>query len=168
VWRLARLLDRKVTQLKVNRFVLGASVAAFGFLAILLQTPNGLVSVTDATSLATRISPTSANDVTSPGTRVAVNLSRCNHDATVVHAVRPNISKADFKPNASANALVTVGADGRVDGAKIVKSSGSTAIDHATLEAATHSTYASATKACKAIAGEYMFHVQTGPEPPEK
>ena len=165
VERVARLLDGKVTQLKVNRLVLVASVAAFGLLAVLFQTPNGLASVSDTTSLDTRVDAKTANDVTSPGTRVAVNLSRCNHGAAVSHAVAPNISKEDFKPNLSASALVTVGADGRVESVKIAKSSGSAAIDHATLEAAKNSNYVAATKACKAIAGEYMFHVETGPEP---
>ena len=168
VGRVARLLDGKVTQLKVNRSVLGASVAAFGLLAILLQTPNGLASVDDATSLDTHISATSANDITPSGTRVALNLARCNHGAAVSHAVAPNISKEDYKPNMSASALVTIGSNGRVESVKLAKSSGNAAIDHATVEAATHSTYVAATKACKAIAGEYMFHVETGPEPTEK
>ncbi len=146
VGRIARLLNGKAAQLKVNYLVLGASVIAFGFLAVLLQTSNGLASI---------------------GTTVVAATSSCTFphgysDVKVLNAAMPDIPKSAYRPNLSANVLVTVGPDGRATNAKIVKSSGSAGVDRAAVTAATHSTYTPKMKACKPMTGQYLFHVDTG------
>lgn len=85
----------------------------------------------------------------------------CNHDVTVRDAAQPNIAKADFKANLNANALVTVGTNGKPIKAKIVLSSGSAAIDKATVDAAMASTYKPEMSQCKLKVGTYLFHVET-------
>ena len=144
VGRIARLLNGKATQLKINYFVLGATVTSFVALAFFVQTANGLAAV----SLA----------VTNP------NIPACAHDIKPLDAVPPDIAKADFKPNVESGVLVTIDAAGHVVDAKIVLSSGSTAIDKATLEAARKSTYAPAVGMnCQPQGGHYYFHIATGP-----
>jgi TonB family protein len=92
------------------------------------------------------------------------NIPACAREATVVNAVAPVISKADYEPKVSARVLVSIDANGNVTGAKVMLSSGSTAIDDAALEAAKKSTYKPAIGLdCKPHAGEYDFHIATGP-----
>jgi beta-lactamase regulating signal transducer with metallopeptidase domain len=149
VGRIARLLNGKVTQLKINYFTLGASVSAFAILAVLLQTTSSLASI---------------------GTQdVAANPNfppKCFHDVTVVNAAAPDIPQGAYHPNVTANALVTVDASGKPVSAKIVTSSGYAAIDQATVKAAMSSTYAPEMSNCKAKSGPYLFHVETGPPQP--
>jgi beta-lactamase regulating signal transducer with metallopeptidase domain len=141
VGRIARLLNGKVAQVKINYVVLGASVVTFGILAVVLLTSNGQAATTKHVSLASKTS--------------------CNADVTALNPAIPNIPKSAFKPKASANALVTVGVDGRPISAKIIKSSGSAAIDKATTDAAMASTYSPKTVRCKPVVGGYIFQVQT-------
>ncbi len=143
VGRIARLLNGKGTRLKINYVVLGASTMAFAVLAVLLQTSNGVAAI---------------------GNDVATNLpANCYHDVKVLNAAMPDISKADYRPKVTANALVTVAADGKPTTARIVTSSGSAAIDNATIKAAMTSTYSPAMSNCKLKTGQYLFHVDTGP-----
>lgn len=140
--RIARLLDGKDIHVKTNRSVLAAGIAAFVFLGAGIAGSNpGLASP-------------------SPNPNLPAN---CNHDAVVAQAAMPNIAKADYKANVTANALVTVGSDGRPVTAKIVNSSGSAAIDRATVDAAMRSTYKPALSNCKPVTGQYLFHVATAP-----
>jgi len=144
VGRIARLLSGKGCDLRINYFVLSASILALGTLALLLQTAAGLAST--GTAVATSGSP-----------------SKCYSSVKPLDAAPPEISKADYRTNVSANALVTVAPSGHPTSAKIVKSSGSDAIDHATVAAAMASTYSPQLDACKAVTGQYLFHVQTAP-----
>ena len=144
VGRIARLLNGKATDLKVNYLVLAACTTAFAALAVLLQTSDGLASVGNV----------AVNPTLSPA---------CYADVKPLNPAMPNIPKSSYRPNLSANALVTVSPNGRPESAKIVKSSGSAAVDRATVEAAMDSTYVPKKKACKAITGEYLFNVDTGP-----
>jgi beta-lactamase regulating signal transducer with metallopeptidase domain len=137
VGRVARLLDGKATQLKVNYIVLGASVTAFALLAAVLQ---------PAKTLAANTLP-----------------ANCNQYATVLEPAQPDIAKSDYRANAAANALVSVGANGKPVSAKIVNSSGFPAIDAATIKAAMSSTYSPQMSNCKATSGSYVFRVKTGP-----
>jgi TonB family protein len=153
VGRIARLLDGKGTELKVNYLVLGASVLSLAILAVLLQTSEGLASA-GFESAASSDSQNASNPYLSP---------KCNADVKPLSPAMPNISKADYKAKVSANALVTVGPDGHPIDAKIVKSSGSAAIDRAAVDAAMHSTYSPKMEDCKKITGQYLFQVDTGP-----
>ncbi|MBV8197064.1 MAG: energy transducer TonB [Candidatus Eremiobacteraeota bacterium] len=131
--------------MKVNYLAVGASVAAFALLAFILLVPN-------VRGMAATANP---------------NLpANCYHDVGVTNAVPPNISKADYKPNVESNALVTVGANGKPITAKTVKSSGSAAIDRATIDAAMQSGYSPEVSNCKPKTGSYLFHVETGPPQP--
>jgi beta-lactamase regulating signal transducer with metallopeptidase domain len=143
VGRIARLLNGKVAQLKINYLVLGASVVTFGILVVLLQTSSGQAA-------------------TAKPVNVAATAS-CNAPAAVLKPAIPDIPQSSVKANVSADALVTIGADGRPMTAKIVKSSGSPAVDKATFQAALASTYSPKTVDCKPVAGEYVFHVQASP-----
>jgi TonB family protein len=92
------------------------------------------------------------------------NIPACASEVKVVNAVAPDISKADYKPNVTARVLVSVDANGNVTDAKVMLSSGSTAIDNDTLVAAKKSTYKPAIGLdCKPHAGQYDFHIATGP-----
>jgi bla regulator protein blaR1 len=137
VGRVARLLNGKATQLKANYFVLGASIATFGVLALVLQTANGLASQTLP--------------------------ANCYHDVAVKDPVQPDIAKSDYHANVTSDALVTVSADGKPMSAKIVTSSGYPAIDRATVKAAMSSTYSAGMSNCKPTTGTYVFHVRTSP-----
>lgn len=153
VTRVARLLDGKAGQLKINYFVLGASILAFAILGVLLGTSQGLAS---------------AGLLPSASAASVVSDSSCTFphgytDVKPINPVAPSIPKSDYRAGLSAGALVTVGPDGRAVSAKIVKSSGNAAIDRATVDAAMASTYSPATKACKPVAGMYLFHIETGP-----
>ncbi|HVA28346.1 MAG TPA: TonB family protein [Candidatus Baltobacteraceae bacterium] len=125
--------------MKIHDLVPGASAIAFGVLAVLMHTSNGLA----------------ANPNFPP---------KCFHDVTVVNAAAPVIANADYRPNVWANALVTIGPSGRPLSATIVKSSGSAAIDRATVKAALSSTYSPAMSNCRAETEQYLFHVRTGPK----
>ena len=89
--------------------------------------------------------------------------AKCYHGVTVINAAMPNIPKSAYRAGATANALVTVGADGRPVGAKIARSSGSKAIDDAAVVAAMKSTYSPEVLDCKAKTGTYLFQVETPP-----
>jgi beta-lactamase regulating signal transducer with metallopeptidase domain len=144
VGRIARLLDGKAAQVKINFQLVALSIAFFGILAVALQTPSGLASV---------------------GGVVAANPSfppNCYHDVKILNAAAPNIPAAAYRPNLEADALVTVDVTGRPIGAKIVKSSGNTGVDRATVNAAMASTYSPEVSHCKAKVGRYLFHVETG------
>jgi beta-lactamase regulating signal transducer with metallopeptidase domain len=172
VGRIARLLNGKVTQLKINYLVLGTSVAAFGLLAILLQTSTGLASnapqlgstAVVASSQCVPVTIPKDADKLSPAEQkqILAQLKATSSDVKVVNAVPPDISKADYRPNVQANAVVTVGADGTPQKAKISLSSGSAAIDQATIKAAMASTYSPAMSNCKPRVDQYLFHVATG------
>ncbi|MEO9170290.1 MAG: M56 family metallopeptidase [Candidatus Aquilonibacter sp.] len=153
VGRIARLLNGKVIQLKINYLVLGASVMSFGILAVLLQSSEGLASTGSARTGST-------------DGLIAASACTFPHgyaDAKPRNATPPEIPKSDYKSGLSAGALVNIAADGHPVSAKIVKSSGNAAVDRATVEAAMHSTYYPATKACKAVSSQYYFHIETGP-----
>jgi hypothetical protein len=89
--------------------------------------------------------------------------AKCYHGVTVVYAAMPNIPKATSRAKATANALVSVGVDGHPISARIVLSSGSRAIDNATVVAAMKSTYSPELTNCKPKIGTYLFQVETGP-----
>jgi beta-lactamase regulating signal transducer with metallopeptidase domain len=89
--------------------------------------------------------------------------SNCYHGVTVVSAAAPDIPKSEYRANATANALVTVGADGHPVSAKIVLSSGSKAIDNATIVAAMKSTYSPEVSNCTPKTDTYLFKVETAP-----
>jgi TonB family protein len=150
VERIARLLNGKAIQLKINYIALGASVLAFGVLAVALQTVTGL-----------------AADASLPlGSDVAVAASPCvgtGADVKILNAVPPNIPKSAFRPNTAANALVTISPSGRPISAKIALSSGSAGMDSAVVKAALASTYSPAMNACKYITSQYLFKAVTGP-----
>jgi len=143
VGRIARLLDGKEAQLKVNYYAVGASVVSFAVLAFALLVPNVRVAAASNSSLP----------------------ANCYHGVTVKDAAPPNIPKAEYKSGVTSNALVTVDAEGKPVSAKTVTSSGSDAIDHATIDAAMHSTYSPEVSNCKAKTSQYLFHVETGPQP---
>jgi beta-lactamase regulating signal transducer with metallopeptidase domain len=138
--RITRLLAGKETVVKPN--YVPAAICA----AVLGVTTLGLSAKGLAQTQTTATSPSNAT---------------CNHDVTVLVPQPPDISKADFKPNVSAVALVTVATDGHPQNAKIVKSSGSKAIDDATVSAAMRSTYGPKVSNCVKVAGSYLFHVDT-------
>jgi D-alanyl-D-alanine endopeptidase (penicillin-binding protein 7) len=89
--------------------------------------------------------------------------SNCYHAVTVISAAAPDIPKSEYRAKATANALVTVGADGRPVSARIVLSSGSKAIDNATIVAAMKSTYSPEVSNCKPKMDTYLFKVETAP-----
>ena len=142
--RIARILTRKAIVVKTNYVAAAFSVVAIALLALALQS-KGIASV----------QPLLAAQPKLPAS--------CYRDVAVTNAPAPNIPKSAYRANVSANALVTVGADGRPVTAKIVQSSGSEAIDNATIVAAMKSTYSPEMSNCKPKAGSYLFHVETGP-----
>ena len=150
--RIARVLNGKAGQLKINYLVLSSSIIAFAILGVLLQTGRGLAS--------------SGLSGSGPvGNLVAQNSCTFPHgygDVKPLNAAAPDIPKSAYQAGVSAGALVTVGADGRPISAKIVKSSGNAAIDRATVNAAMASTYSPELRACKPITGMYLFKVETG------
>jgi bla regulator protein BlaR1 len=89
--------------------------------------------------------------------------ANCYHGVTVISAAAPDIPKSEYLANATANALVTVGANGHPVSAKIVLSSGSKAIDNATIVAAMKSTYSPEVSNCKPKTDTYLFKVETAP-----
>jgi beta-lactamase regulating signal transducer with metallopeptidase domain len=89
--------------------------------------------------------------------------SNCYRGVTVISAAAPDIPKSEYRANATANALVTVGVDGHPVSAKIVLSSGSKAIDNATIVAAMKSTYSPEVSNCKRKMDTYLFKVETAP-----
>lgn len=143
VGRIARLLNGKVAQLKINYFVLGTSVAIFAALAFALQTPKSVA----ATNLAATTAATQS----------------CNREATVTNPAPPDIPQGSYRGTVVATALVTIAPDGQVTGAKIAQSSGYPGVDNATIAAATHSTYSAAISNCKPVAGQYLFKVRATP-----
>jgi len=141
--RIARLLTGKVIVVKANYIAAAVSVAALAILTLALQS-KGIASV--QTMLA-----------------ADPNLANCHHEVKVINAPAPDIPKSAYRADASANALVTVGTDGRPVSAKIVLSSGSKAIDNATVVAAMKSTYSPEMSNCKLKTGTYLFKVETAP-----
>ncbi len=89
--------------------------------------------------------------------------SNCYHDVAVIDAAMPVIPKSAPHIKASANALVTVGTDGRPLNAKIVLSSGNKTIDNAAVVAAMKSTYSPEVSNCTPTTGAFLFHVETAP-----
>jgi bla regulator protein blaR1 len=152
VGRITRLLDGKAAQLKVNYLLPTASVAAYLALAVLLQTTNGLASVA---------SPGKTETVAAA--KVSCTFPNGYAGAKPVNPAMPDIPQSANVPNLSAEVLVTILPDGRPSNPRIVKSSGSAAVDKATIDAAMASTYTPATAACKPVADDYLFKVATGP-----
>ena len=152
VGRIARLLDGRAREVKVNYFVLGISLAAFAGLGLVFAGAQGIAAERVALSGATTVAA-------SPSCTFPHGYA----DVKVRNAVPPDIPKAAYRPGLSAAALVSVGPDGRPTGVKLVKLSGNTAVDHATVMAAMASTYSAAMKGCKPVAGVYLFHIETGP-----
>ncbi len=144
VGRIARLLNGKATQLKINYVVLSASALAFALLAVVLQTTTGQAAPTTVA-------------VTTP--------SNCTHDASVVNAAAPIPPKGTVKVSTDATVRVGIAPTGTVTYVTVVKSSGVSAIDIATAEAARASTYKPAVSNCKAVAGTYLFHAMFRPAP---
>ena len=142
VGRIARLLNGKATQLKTNYLVLGASTLAFALLAVVLQMTTGQAA---------------------PSTVAVTNPTKCDHPATVLNAVAPEIPKGTPEVRADVTVRVGIAPTGTVTYVSMVKSSGVSAIDIATVEAAKSSKYAPAMANCKAVSGSYLFHVQTAP-----
>jgi beta-lactamase regulating signal transducer with metallopeptidase domain len=142
--RIARLLTGKVIVVKANYVAAAVSVAALAILTLALQS-RGIASV--QTMLAA--------DPNLP--------ANCYHGVAVINASAPDIPKSAYRAGATANALVTVGADGRPVSAKIVLSSGSKAIDSATIVAAMKSTYSPEVSNCKPKTDTYLFKVETAP-----
>lgn len=142
--RIARLLTGKGIVVKANYVAAAASVAAVALLTLALQS-KGIASVQMMLAAQPHLS------------------AKCYHDVTVIEAPVPDIPKSAYHANVSANALVTVGADGRPVSAKIVLSSGSKAIDSATIVAAMKSTYSPEMSNCKPRTGTFLFHVDTRP-----
>lgn len=174
VGRIARLLNGKVTQLKVNYLALGASVTAFALLAILLQTSNGLASngslpSEDQLAVASGrcVYPVIPKDTShlSAAQRAALRaqLLATSADVKPINPVAPDVTGATYPPNVSAVVLVTVAANGEPVSAKVSKSSGNAGFDRATVKAALASTYSPAMSNCKAITGQYLFRADTGP-----
>lgn len=152
VSRIARLLDGKAREVKVNYVALGISVAAFAGLGLVFAGAQGIA----------------ADRVALSGTTTVAASESCTFphgysDVKVRNAVPPDIPRAAYRAGLSADASVTVGANGNAVSAKIAKSSGNAAVDKATVDAAMASTYSPAMKACKPVTGTYMFHIQTGP-----
>jgi len=174
VGRIARLLNGKVSQLKVNYVVLGTSVTAFALLAVLFQTSTSLASsdrslentVAAAGACVVPQMPKDPSALTSAQrAELKRELLATGASAKPLNPAMPDIPKADFRPNVWANALVTIGPDGTPLKAKIVKSSGSAGIDQATINAAMASTYSPAMGNCKGIVGQYLFQVRTAEKP---
>ena len=166
--RIARLLNGKATQLKINYLAVGASVAAFTVLAVLLQTSNGLASITGSPVAVATTSCVAPDYSHAPSTSAEKAKKRAlffasNTDVKVLTPAPPDIPKSALTKPRTAYALVNVGADGHPTSAKIAVSSGNAAMDHAVTEAAMASTYSPATKNCIAVAGTYMFKVQAAP-----
>jgi beta-lactamase regulating signal transducer with metallopeptidase domain len=138
--RVARLLSEKETVVKANYVPAAACAIAFALLTFSLGSKGLAHSQNAASSLP----------------------ANCYRSAMVIVAAPPDIPKDAFRPNVSAEALVTIDANGHPLKAKIVTPSGSSAIDNATVEAAMHSTYKPKLSDCKAVAGTYLFRVDTG------
>ncbi len=171
VERIARLLNGKAIQLKINYISLGASVLAFGVLAVALQTVTGLAadaSLPLGTDVAIAASPcvfpTNLTAHTpAEKAKLRQELLGTGADVKILNAVPPDIPKSAFRPNTAANALVTISPSGRPTSAKIVLSSGSAGMDRAVVKAALASTYSPAMNACKYITSQYLFKAVTGP-----
>ncbi|HTV92676.1 MAG TPA: energy transducer TonB [Verrucomicrobiae bacterium] len=93
----------------------------------------------------------------------AANPSNCNRDATILYAAQPEIPKSTPKVTANVTVRVDIAPTGTVTSVSIVKSSGVSAIDLATAEAARASKYKPAMSNCKAVQGSYLFHVAVSP-----
>ena len=169
--RIARLLDGKGIELNVNYRALGTSVLAFALLAVLLETLTGLAadgSAVSENSVAVAASPCVLPTNLTANTpeekaKLRDRLFGASAEAKILNAAPPDIPKSAFRPKTTANALVTVGTDGRPISAKIVKSSGSAGMDQAVINAAMASTYSPAMNNCKLVTGQYLFQIQTGP-----
>lgn len=140
--RIARLLNGKATQLKVNYLALASSVLSFAALATLIQAPPV---------------------VASPQTSAA----NCNRFAAVTAPaapVFPDSARSKLSAPVSAVVNVTVAADGTAVGATITKSSKIDAIDNAAIKAALSSTYSPEMRNCKAVSGHYLFRAEFNPD----
>ena len=142
VARIARLLNGKASQVKPNYLVLAAAVALFALLGFAFQTPRSVASTT----------PNPLD-------------KKCYADPQALTPAPPEIpdAVAMAHPNVTALALVEVSASGQPTNAKIVKSSGNSVIDAATISAATKSTYSPAMRDCKKTKGQYLFRVEVSP-----
>jgi D-alanyl-D-alanine endopeptidase (penicillin-binding protein 7) len=138
--RVARLLSEKETVVKANYLPAAACAIAFALLTLSLGSKGLAHSQNAASSLP----------------------ANCYRSAMVIVPATPDIPKDAYRANVSAEALVTIDADGHPLKAKIVTPSGSSAIDNATVEAAMHSTYKPKLSDCKAVVGTYLFRVDTG------
>jgi beta-lactamase regulating signal transducer with metallopeptidase domain len=171
VGRIARLLSGKATELNINYRAVGASVLAFALLTALLQTSTGLAANGSAplgsgvaVAASACVFPTNLTAHTpEEKAKLRKELFATSAEVKILNPAAPNIPRSGFRPNATANALVTVAPDGHPASAKIVLSSGSAGMDRAVVNAAMASTYSPAMHDCKLVAGQYLFQVSTGP-----
>jgi TonB family protein len=86
----------------------------------------------------------------------------CNHDATVTHAVSPNVPTSTWMRYALhtekiAKVKVTIGTDGRPISAQIFQSSGDSDLDAYAIQAAQHSSFEPRVVNCRPVVGDYLM-----------
>jgi TonB family protein len=97
-------------------------------------------------------------------TVVASACTKSDAEPAVVNPVPPALAKGQWpKQKVSAEVAVTIAPSGKVAGAKVYKSSGDAAVDHAVLTAAEKSTYSPKLVNCQAVEGTYLFKADMAP-----
>jgi beta-lactamase regulating signal transducer with metallopeptidase domain len=147
VTRIERLLAGSVP-LKVtfNAYALVAATAAFGAVALMLQT----------------FSPAFAASSDAVGGPSTIAGACAATEAEVTNPAIPNVPP-DARPKRPTLLKVTILPDGKIPHIDMVQSSGDWKADTAATDAAEHSTYKPATRNCKAVTGAYIFRVEYAP-----
>jgi TonB family protein len=151
--RIERLQSAQPRITTMNRKAFGGILMFFALIAVALQT------LTPALALTTPITHISHE---APPSVVAATCAQPGVEAGVLTPQAPDIPHS-LNHAASAQAVVTISAAGRVAGARILHSSGNRAIDAAVLSAARRSTYRPKIVDCVAVAGSYVFRVDVKP-----
>lgn len=99
-------------------------------------------------------------------TRSPSAIPACSRQASVLNPVQPVYpDSASLHSVVTVEVLVDIGADGRIRGTSIYKSSGNPAIDAAALKAATMSTYSPSIDAkCHPAEGRFLFRADFTPD----
>lgn len=155
VSRIERLSSNEPRALTINVYALGGTTVLFIITTLLLQVLSPAFGLAAPASIVRGASESSI---------VAATCAHPNSDALVQKPAMPQLPHG-VKASGSVEVTVTVSPNGKVSAAKVLRSSGTDAVDQAVVTAARQSTYSPKIVNCTPVEGSYIFRADFTPSP---
>jgi TonB family protein len=154
VARIERLAaDRTSTDFSLNYIALGGITMLFVLMTLAIQAlfPSNVTAAT--------LQPANYDVLASAG-----SCTKPSAEPKALDAAAPDLPKSQWPSHkVSAIVLVTVAPSGKATSARIYRSSGNAAVDHAVMTAAEKSTYSPKVENCVSVTGTYLFKADFAP-----